>query len=153
VNTVRHARPASGPRQARKGSMIDDDIAAEQGAHSDARNAGERRTLQKVLGINLGQCAAGAAVGVWAMSTALIGAALDNLADAAVYALSLYAIGRSPQAKVRAARLSGWLLIGLSMLLLLEVFRRFFGGEPPIGAAMISWQASTPCSTSFACGC
>jgi Co/Zn/Cd efflux system component len=117
--------------------MIDDDVAAEQEARSDARNAGERRTLQKVLGINLGQCAAGVAVGAWAMSTALIGVALDNLADAAVYAVSLYAIGRSPQAKVRAARLSGWLLIGLAILLLLEVLRRFFGGEPPIGAAMM----------------
>ncbi len=117
--------------------MIDDDVAAEQEAHSDARNAGERRTLQTVLGINLGQCAAGVAVGVWAMSSALIGVALDNLADAAVYAVSLYAIGRSPLAKVRAARLSGWLLIGLAILLLLEVLRRFFGGEPPIGAAMM----------------
>lgn len=116
----------------------------------DARNAGERRTLQQVLGINLGQCVAGVAVGAAAASTALIGTALDNLADAAVYGVSLYAVGRSAHAKVRAARLSGWLLIGLAALLLIEVLRRFFGGEPPIGAAMMA-MASVNAALNLVC--
>lgn len=115
---------------------MSDDL-ADRESQPSAPDAGERRTLRTVLGINLAQCAAGAAVGVWAASTALIGTALDNLADAAVYAVSLYAVGRAVQAKVRAARLSGWLLITLAVLLLVEVLRRFFGGEPPIGPAMI----------------
>ena len=106
----------------------------------DAREGGERRDrriLLAVLAINLGQSVVGAGVGWWAESTALIGAALDNLADAAVYGLSLYAVGRAASIKVRAARLSSWFLIGLSVLLLVEVVRRYFGGEQPIGPAMM----------------
>ena len=107
----------------------------------DANHAADRRILWLGLLINLAQCLTGAAVGLWASSTAVIGAALDNLADASVYGVSLYAVGRSPIIKVRAARLSGWLLIGLGVLLLMEVLRRFFGGEEPIGPAMMAMAA------------
>ncbi|MBQ1766221.1 MAG: cation transporter, partial [Aquincola sp.] len=48
---------------------------------------------------------------------------------------------RSPAIKVRAARLSGWLLIGLAVMLVVEVLRRFFGGEPPVGPAMMAMAA------------
>lgn len=106
-----------------------------------APEKGDRRILRAVLAINLAQSAVGMGVGVWAGSTALIGAALDNLADASVYGVSLYAVGRSPLIKVRAARLSGWLLLVLAVLLLVEVFRRFFGGEQPIGPAMMIMAA------------
>lgn len=109
--------------------------------HLDARQAADRRILWLVLLINLGQALAGAGVGVWASSTALIGAALDNLADASVYGVSLYAVGRAATIKVRAARLSGWLLIGLAVVLFVEVLRRFFGGEEPIGPAMMAVAA------------
>lgn len=109
--------------------------------HLDASQAQDRRILRQVLLINLGQCAAGLTVGAWAASTAIMGAALDNLADAAVYAVSLYAVGRAAVIKVRAARLSGWLLIGLAIMLLVEVLRRFFGGEAPLGPAMIAMAA------------
>ena len=107
----------------------------------DANQAADRRILWLVLLINLGQALAGAGVGVWASSTALIGAALDNLADASVYGVSLYAVGRAATIKVRAARLSGWLLIGLAVVLFVEVLRRFFGGEEPIGPAMMAVAA------------
>lgn len=101
----------------------------------------DRRILALVLLINLGQSVAGAGVGFWASSTAVIGAALDNLADASVYGVSLYAVGRSPAIKVRAARLSGWLLIALAVMLAVEVLRRFFGGEVPVGPAMMGMAA------------
>lgn len=110
----------------------------EDAHHLDASQAADRRILMLVLLINLAQSVAGVGTGLWASSTALIGAALDNLADASVYGVSLYAVGRSAAIKVRAARLSGWLLIGLAVMLLLEVLRRFFGGEPPIGPAMMA---------------
>ena len=98
----------------------------------------DRHTLRQVLLINAGQCVVGAAVGIWAASTALIGTALDNLADASVYAVSLYAVGRAARIKIRAARLSGWLLIGLAAVLAVEVLRRFFGEEEPLGPAMMA---------------
>ena len=43
--------------------------------------------------------------------------------------------------KVGAARLSGWLLIGLAVMLFVEVLRRFFGGEAPVGPAMMAMAA------------
>lgn len=107
----------------------------------DAGNAADRKILRTVLLINLGQCAAGIGLGMWAASTALMGAGLDNLADASVYAVSLYAVGRAAMVKVRAARLSGFLLIGLAVLLLMEVLRRFAGGEEPVGPAMMAMAA------------
>ncbi|SKA28647.1 Cation efflux family protein [Enhydrobacter aerosaccus] len=103
----------------------------------DASNAAERKTLLWVLGINFLQVIVAGAVGVIADSTGLLGAALDNLADAGVYLVSIYAVGRAVAAKARAARLSGVLLIVLGLALLLEVLRRFFVGAEPIGVAMI----------------
>ncbi len=103
----------------------------------DARNAAERRTLRWVLFINFSQVVLAGVVGFLADSTGLLGAALDNLGDAAVYMVSLYAVGRTVALKVRAARLSGVLLIVLSLGLLVEVVRRYFGGSEPIGLAMI----------------
>ncbi|WP_011578672.1 MULTISPECIES: cation transporter [Chelativorans] len=103
----------------------------------DARDAEERRTLWWVLGINFTQVLVAGAVGVLADSTGLLGAALDNLGDAAVYAVSLYAVGRTVITKARAANLSGILLILLAFGLLVEVLRRFFAGAEPIGLAMI----------------
>lgn len=107
----------------------------------DASNATDRKILRTVLLINLGQSGAGIGLGMWAASTALMGAGLDNLADASVYAVSLYAVGRAAMVKVRAARLSGFLLIGLAVLLLVEVLRRFAGGEEPVGPAMMAMAA------------
>ena len=108
----------------------------------DASNAADRKILRTVLMINLGQSAAGIGLGIWAASTALMGAGLDNLADASVYAVSMYAVGRAAMVKVRAARLSGYLLIGLAVLLLVEVLRRFTGGEEPVGPAMMAMAAA-----------
>lgn len=104
----------------------------------NAENAAERRTLWWVLGINATQVAVAGAVGILAQSTGLLGAALDNLGDAAVYVVSLYAVGRSVVAKVRAARLSGVLLIVMGLMLLGEIIRRFVTGSEPIGWAMIA---------------
>lgn len=103
----------------------------------DAGNVAERRTLKWVLFINATQFVVAGGVGIAADSTGLLGAALDNLGDAAVYVVSLYAVGRTVLAKSRAANLSGVLLIGLALALLAEVIRRFIGGSEPIGLAMI----------------
>ena len=103
----------------------------------DAEDAAERRTLAWVLVINLFQVVLAGVVGVLAESTGLLGAALDNLGDAAVYVVSLYAVGRPVVAKARAARLSGLLLIVLSVALLVEVVRRYVTGSDPIGLAML----------------
>jgi len=116
----------------------------------DARNADERRTLRWVLGINFIQVLVAGTVGVLAHSSGLLGAALDNLGDAAVYAVSLYAVGRTVIAKARAAKMSGVLLIVLAFGLFGEVLRRFFSGAEPIGMAMVV-TALANAATNFLC--
>jgi Co/Zn/Cd efflux system component len=101
-------------------------------------DAGERRMLWWALGINMSQVALAGGVGVIAHSTGLLGTALDSMSDAGVYAISLFAVGRSVAAKARAARLSGIALILLGLGLMVEVVRRFFVGSEPIGMAMIA---------------
>jgi Co/Zn/Cd efflux system component len=97
----------------------------------------DRETLRTVLAINLAQSLGGGLVGLWASSAGLIGAAIDNLADAGVYGMSLFAVGRSPAIKATAARVSGVILLILSVTLAIEVLRRFFAGAEPIGPAMM----------------
>lgn len=103
----------------------------------DASNAAESRTLKWVLAINFSQVVVAGVIGIVADSTNLLGAALDNLGDAAVYLVSLYTVGRTVVAKSRAATLSGALFIVLGLALLAEVIRRFVVGSDPIGLAMI----------------
>ena len=103
----------------------------------DATDVAQRRTLVRVLAINLMQVLLAGVVGIAADSTGLLGAALDNLGDAAVYAVSLYAVGRTVVAKARVARLSGVLLTILGLALLAEVIRRFLTESDPVGLAMI----------------
>lgn len=117
--------------------MRDHDEAAEDEIELDARDAVQRRTLTWVLLINLAQALVIGAVGLFANSTGLMGAGLDNLADGLVYALSIYAVGRTVLAKIRAARLSGYFLLLLALGLLIEVLRRVFAGAEPIGMVMI----------------
>lgn len=103
----------------------------------DAQMARERRTLRWVLWINIAQAIVVGFVGFVVDSASLVGVALDNAADGGVYALSLYAVGRTLVAKSRAARVSGVLLIALALSLLAEVIRRFIVGAEPVGIAMI----------------
>jgi Co/Zn/Cd efflux system component len=103
----------------------------------DASDAAERRTLTWVLAINFTQFLVAGTVGLIAQSTGLLGAALDNLADSAVYIVSLFAVGRTVAVKARAATMSGVLLIILAIGLAADVIRRFWTGSDPIGLAMI----------------
>lgn len=80
-------------------------------------------------------------MGLRAGSTALIAAALDDLADAPLYGVSLYAVGRDKRVKVLAAPLSGWLLIMLAVGVAVEAMRRFFWGDTPTGPAIMSMAA------------
>ncbi|PRY08332.1 cation efflux family protein [Pontibacter ummariensis] len=100
-------------------------------------NKAERKALWLVLAINMFQVVMAGTVGFLAESSGLVGAALDNLSDSAVYIVSIYAIGKGVVAKARAATLSGILLIIMGLLLLFEVVRRFFTETDPIGWAMI----------------
>lgn len=108
------------------------------GCEMEARNAQERKTLLIVLAINALMFVFEFGLGWVAQSTGLIADSLDMLADASVYAISLYAIGRSEALKRRSARLSGLLQIALAGLVLVDVVRRFIYGSEPVSTLMMS---------------
>ncbi len=100
-------------------------------------DAAEARTLKLLLAINGAMFFFEMALGVIAQSTGLIADSLDMFADAAVYGLALYAVGRAASMKVRAAHLAGWLQMLLAAGALFEVGRRFLIGSEPRSALMM----------------
>jgi Co/Zn/Cd efflux system component len=103
----------------------------------EARNDQERQTLRIVLGINAFMFAFELGLGLLAQSAGLVADSLDMFADASVYSISLYAVGRSAALKTRAARLSGLSQICLALLVLTDVVRRFILGSDPVSGLMM----------------
>lgn len=97
----------------------------------EVNEKGERGTLIILLGLNLLLLIVEVSIGWKAKSSALIADAIDNLADATVYAISLYAVGRSASLKVRAARLSGGFQIILVVAVVGDIIRRALADESP----------------------
>ena len=113
-------------------------------------DASEARTLKLLLAINGTMFVFEMLVGLVAQSTGLIADSLDMFADAAVYGLALYAVGRAAGMKVRAAHIAGWLQMALALGALGEVLRRaVFGSEPQsslmIGVGLIALVANVTC--------
>jgi len=105
---------------------------------SDARNDQERRLLWVVLIMNFGMFMVEFAAGWIADSSGLLADSLDMLADAAVYSLSLYAVGRSLQHRAKSALLNGYLQSMLGILILVDVGRRIWQGSEPQPHLMFS---------------
>jgi len=77
------------------------------------------------------------AAGVLAHSTALLADSLDMLADAAIYGIALYAVGKPHSAKRRAAFTSGIFQGILGLMVVGEVIRHFLYGSEPVSLVMI----------------
>ena len=113
-------------------------------------DADEMSVLKKVFAINAVMFAVGLVGGWIGQSTGLIADSLDMFADATVFGLSMYAVGRSIEHKKKAARLSGYLQMLLAVFALSEVIRRLlFGSEPHapymMGIASIALVANATC--------
>ena len=102
-----------------------------------ADDALESRTLWILLTINAVMFVVEIVAGWLAESTGLIADSLDMLADASVYAVALYAVGRSGALKRRAAHLTGWLQVILALGALGEVTRRLIFGSAPEAPLMM----------------
>lgn len=100
-------------------------------------DAEETRVLKIVFVINAGMFVAELVAGWIAQSTGLLADSLDMFADAAVFALSLYAVGKAISLKKRAARISGYLQLTLALGTFFEVVRRFIYGSEPEAKIMI----------------
>ncbi len=86
----------------------------------------QRRVLWIVLWINFGFFLLEMATGWIAGSMGLVADSLDMLADAFVYGISLYAVGKAVETKKRIATTAGYFQLILAMLGFIEVIRRFF---------------------------
>lgn len=97
----------------------------------------ERNILLVLLSINAVMFVVEITFGLLSDSTALIADSLDMLADATVYGIGLYAVGKALAAKVRAAHLSGVFQIILGLLVCIDVLRRFIWGSEPESVLMM----------------
>lgn len=110
----------------------------------------QQRALRWAFVLNAVMFAAEAGVGWWINSTALLADSLDMFADAAVYALSLYAVGRDYRSKAQAASVHALSHALLAVLLISEVIRCSISGATPTAAPM-SLLAIMAMAVNFTC--
>ena len=98
----------------------------------------ERNALIFAFVINAAFFVGELTIGLISRSMGLIADGLDMGADASVYALSLAAVGTAATRKKQLARISGYAQLGLAVVGLAEVIRRFAAGtELPSPTSMI----------------
>ena len=112
-------------------SRMEEEVASADSAerHAVGEEFDEKGPLAWALAINATLFVAELIAGLIAGSMGLLADGLDMLADAFVYALSLAAVGGTMIRKKQLARWSGYLQLGLAVLGLIEVTRRFVSGE------------------------
>jgi len=116
------------------------------GCNVEIKDKEQRRVLIPVLLINGLMFFIEFTIGIIGQSTGLIADSMDMLADAIVYAIAMYAVGRGLHAKIRAAHVSGVLQIVLAFGIMLDVIRRFTFGSEPESTLMIGMEM-----VAFAC--
>lgn len=100
-------------------------------AKVEGKESSESKVLKILLAINALMFVFEIVLGLIAQSTGLIADSMDMFADAAVYGVSLYAVGKSVFLQHKAARLSGFMQMFLAAFALFEVVRRFLFGSDP----------------------
>ena len=121
-------------------NLNDSYISSEQadGPTYAASEGNERKLLIYVLIINAFFFVLEILTGFISHSMGLVADSLDMLADALVYALSLFAVGGTIMRKKRIAKASGYFQLALAIFGFSEVVRRFMGfGEMPVFSTMI----------------
>jgi Co/Zn/Cd efflux system component len=111
---------------------------SECGCGAEQADKLEKKTLIVLLSINAVMFVVELALGWLAQSTGLIADSLDMFADAAVYGISLYAVGKGVLRQAKAAQLSGFLQVLLGLGVLFEVLRRSVFGSDPLSTLIIS---------------
>lgn len=110
---------------------------AQCSCEEEAQNVKEKKVLLTLLAINAFMFLFEIIFGVMSESTAVIADSLDMLADATVYGITLYAVGKSLLQKANAALLSGIFETILGVSVLIDVIRRFIFGSEPLSIVMI----------------
>ena len=114
-------------------------------------NSGQTKLLWTVLLINFSFFVIEITTGFISHSMGLVADSLDMLADAAVYGLSLWAVGTAVTRKKKVASLSGYFQLALAGIGMIEVIRRFIGTEETpdfrmmIGISILALIANSVC--------
>ncbi len=111
------------------------------GCEIEIQDREQSRVLWWLLAINGVMFVVELSVGWIAQSTGLIADSLDMLADATVYGIGLYAVGKSPRHKAHAALYSGIAQGLLGLLILADIVRRAVFGSEPVSALMMGMGA------------
>ncbi len=102
----------------------------------------QSKLLWQVLIINFVFFVLEMTFGLVSNSMGLVADSLDMLSDSFVYGLSLFAVGTTVVKKKKIAKLSGYIQMGLAIIGISEVFRRyFFRDDIPDYQLMISVSA------------
>jgi Co/Zn/Cd efflux system component len=121
------------------GARLESTVAVEPGELPALQGRkSEAGVLRVLLGINAVMFVVELVAGWSAESSGLIADSLDMLADAVVYGLALYAVGKTAHLKVRAAHVSGVFQGILAVGVVVDVVRRFATGSAPEPPTMIS---------------
>lgn len=108
------------------------------GCEVEIKDESQKKVLYWLLSINAVMFVLEAVLGWYAESTALMADSLDMLADAVVYGIGLYAVGKEVAAKANAAKISGYFQAILGILILMDISRRVVFGSEPESLFMIS---------------
>jgi Co/Zn/Cd efflux system component len=100
----------------------------------------ESKVLWQLLALNAVMFIIELAAGLVAGSVGLIADSLDMLADAGVYGISLYTVGKAKNHQRRAAAVSGYVELLLALGALSEVTRGFLYGSEPVSVVMITFS-------------
>lgn len=130
--------------------LSEDEVHGLKLGNASDRDKSEAKVLKILLGINAILFLLEITLGIFAQSTGLIADSMDMFADATVYGLSLYAVGRAQALQRRAARISGYMQMLLSVGALLEILRRLIVGNDPqpgymMGVALLALIANAIC--------
>jgi Co/Zn/Cd efflux system component len=100
-----------------------------------------RRVLVIVMMLNAMMFVLEFAAGLVARSASLMADSVDMLGDALVYAISLYALGRSLKWRAGSALLKGGFILALGLGVMVEIVVKILWGVPPASGLMLVFGA------------
>lgn len=131
-------------------SEVEENLLQLEKEKAQGKESSEAKVLKILLAINAVMFVFEIVLGFIAQSTGLIADSMDMFADAAVYGVSLYAVGKSVLLQHKAARLSGFMQMLLAAFALFEVVRRFAFGSDPEPSFMI-WVSLVALAANVTC--
>lgn len=107
------------------------------GCSVEIKDKSQKSVLYWLLAINALMFFIEISIGWFAESTALIADSFDMFADAVVYGIGLYVVGRAAKDKAKAALVSGYFQAVLGLLILTDIIRRVIQGSEPVSELII----------------